>query len=114
MDQRYGVVRPAARAYVVVTEHQDMPRLLRQRHPSGTGSDPRAVHPRRSRSCDRDPLRDSRWPEVEEILADYFAGGTRLVWVVEPHERRIIVRYPHRAPRILAGEDIVEGEDVVP
>ena len=33
----------------------------------------------------------SRWPEVEETLADYFASGARIVWVVEPRERRVMV-----------------------
>ena len=56
----------------------------------------------------------SRWPEVEEILADYFAGGARMVGVVEPPNRRIIVRYPDRPPRVLARDDVLEGEDVVP
>jgi Uma2 family endonuclease len=56
----------------------------------------------------------SRWPEVEEILADYFASGARMVWVVEPPARRIIVRHPDRPPKVLAGDDVLEGEDVVP
>lgn len=55
-----------------------------------------------------------RWPEVEETLADYFAGGGRLVWVVEPIERRVIVRYPDRPPRILRGSDVLDGADVIP
>jgi Uma2 family endonuclease len=56
----------------------------------------------------------SRWTEVEETLADYFASGARIVWVVEPPEQRVIVRYPDRPPRVLAHDDIIEGEDVVP
>ncbi len=56
----------------------------------------------------------SRWPEVEEILADYFAGGARMVWVVEPPNRRIIVRYPDRPPKVFTRDDVLEGEDVVP
>lgn len=56
----------------------------------------------------------SRWSEVEEILADYFASGARMVWVVEPPNRRVIVRYPDRPPRVLARDDVLEGEDVVP
>ncbi|MBA3344132.1 MAG: Uma2 family endonuclease [Gemmatimonadales bacterium] len=55
-----------------------------------------------------------RWPEVEEALADYFAGGARMVWVVDPREPVVIVRYPDRPPRILAGSAFLEGEDVVP
>jgi Uma2 family endonuclease len=55
-----------------------------------------------------------RWPKVEEKIADYFGAGTRLVWVVDPGERRAIVRYPHRPPRVLAPADALEGEEVVP
>ncbi|MBA3553696.1 MAG: Uma2 family endonuclease [Gemmatimonadales bacterium] len=56
----------------------------------------------------------SRWPEVEEVLADYFAGGARVVWVVDPRERRVIERYPDRPPGILANDDFLDGGDVVP
>jgi len=55
-----------------------------------------------------------RWSEVEEKIADYFAAGARLVWVVDPGERRVIVRYPDRPPRVVAAGDSLEGEDVVP
>jgi Uma2 family endonuclease len=56
----------------------------------------------------------SRWPDVEDVLADYFAGGTRMVWVVEPRERRLILRYPDRAPKVLTAADVLDGEEVVP
>jgi Uma2 family endonuclease len=56
----------------------------------------------------------SRWTEVEEKVADYFAAGARLVWVVDPGERRAIVRYPDRPPRVLAAAESLDGEDVVP
>jgi Uma2 family endonuclease len=47
-------------------------------------------------------------------IADYLAAGARLVWVVDPGERRAIVRYPNRPPRIVAAGESIEGEDVVP
>jgi Uma2 family endonuclease len=56
----------------------------------------------------------SRWPDVEETLTDYLASGARMAWVVEPRERRVVVRYPDRPPMILAGDDVLDGEDVVP
>jgi Uma2 family endonuclease len=55
-----------------------------------------------------------RWSDVEEKLADYFGAGARLVWVVDPGARRVIVRYPDRPPRIVPTGDTLEGEDVVP
>jgi len=56
----------------------------------------------------------SRWSEVEEEIADYLAAGARLVWVVDPEERRAIVRYPDRPPRIVAAGESLDGQDVVP
>jgi Uma2 family endonuclease len=56
----------------------------------------------------------SRWSEVEEKIADYLAPGTRLVWVVDPGDRRAVVRYPDRPPRVVAVGGSLDGEDVVP
>jgi Uma2 family endonuclease len=55
-----------------------------------------------------------RWSETEEKVADYLAGGARLVWLVDPRERRVMVRYADRPPRVLTDRDILDGEDVVP
>jgi Uma2 family endonuclease len=56
----------------------------------------------------------SRWYEVEEKISDYFAGGARTVWVVDPAVRRAVVRYPDRPPRVVMDRDSLDGEDVVP
>lgn len=56
----------------------------------------------------------SRWSEIEEKVADYLAGGTLLVWLVDPRARRVIARYPDRPPRIVTAGAVLEGEDVVP
>jgi Uma2 family endonuclease len=55
-----------------------------------------------------------RWSEVEEKIADYLGAGTRLIWVVDPGARRVIVRYPDRPPRVVPNEEALEGEAVVP
>ena len=55
-----------------------------------------------------------RWSEIEEKVSDYLAGGTRRVWLVDPRERRVIVRYADRPSRVLTDRDILDGEDVVP
>jgi Uma2 family endonuclease len=55
-----------------------------------------------------------RWSEVEEKIADYFGAGARLVWVVDPGQRRVIVRYPDRPPRIVPTAGTLDGEEVVP
>lgn len=56
----------------------------------------------------------SRWSEVEEKVADYLAGGARLVWLVDPRARRVVVHYPDRPPAVLAEDEALGGEDVVP
>jgi Uma2 family endonuclease len=56
----------------------------------------------------------SRWADVEEKVADYLAAGARLVWVVDPRERRVVVRYPDRPPRMVPVADVLGGEDVLP
>jgi hypothetical protein len=35
-------------------------------------------------------------------------------WLVDPRDRRVIVRYPDRPPRVLTDRDVLDGEDVVP
>lgn len=56
----------------------------------------------------------SRWSEVEEKVTDYLSGGARLVWLVDPRARRVVVRYPDRPPAALTDNDTLDGEDVVP
>jgi Uma2 family endonuclease len=56
----------------------------------------------------------SRWSEIEEKVADYLAGGTPLVWLVDPRERRVIARYPDRPPKVVAANEVLDGEEVVP
>jgi Uma2 family endonuclease len=56
----------------------------------------------------------SRWSEMEEKVADYLAGGTPLVWLVDPRERKVIVRYPDRPTRVVTAGELLEGEEVVP
>ena len=47
-------------------------------------------------------------------MADYLGAGTRMVWVLDPRERRAVVRYPDRPPMLLAADGVLDGEDVVP
>jgi Uma2 family endonuclease len=52
--------------------------------------------------------------EIQRKLKEYFLAGTRLVWVVDPRKRQIIV---HTAPDqfvILAEDDSLDGGDVLP
>ncbi|MDY6939848.1 MAG: Uma2 family endonuclease [Cyanobacteriota bacterium] len=55
---------------------------------------------------------------VEEIhakLVEYFENGSRLVWIVHPQERYILVyRGASEPDRLLKSIDSLDGEDVVP
>jgi Uma2 family endonuclease len=52
--------------------------------------------------------------EVTDHVEEYLGAGTRLVWVVDPHVRTVIV---YRADGSIVGrreKDELDGEDVVP
>ncbi len=55
-----------------------------------------------------------RSSDIHAKVGDYLAGGTRLVWVVDPESERITVYRSLLSPRILTGTDRLEGEDVLP
>lgn len=55
-----------------------------------------------------------RMRDVEEKLQQYFDAGTRLVWLVRPEARVVMMRYPNGRGQILRGEDVLSGEDVLP
>ena len=52
--------------------------------------------------------------EIEEKIADYFAAGTRLVWVVNPKARTVTVNRPDARPYVLARHERLDGEEIVP
>ena len=47
-------------------------------------------------------------------MGEYLAGGVRQVWLVDPRRRRVIVRYPDGPSKVVASNEILDGEDVVP
>jgi Uma2 family endonuclease len=55
-----------------------------------------------------------RTREVLGKVSDYLAAGSRLVWVVNPVREEVSVFRSPFAPRILAGTDILDGEEVLP
>jgi Uma2 family endonuclease len=52
--------------------------------------------------------------EVEEKAAMWLSFGVRLVWVVEPDLRQVMVYRPGAARSVLTVEDTLTGEDVLP
>ncbi len=55
-----------------------------------------------------------RTREVLGKVSDYLAAGSRVVWVVNPAREEVSVFRSPFAPRILAGTDLLDGEDVLP
>jgi Uma2 family endonuclease len=55
-----------------------------------------------------------RADELREKIRDYFAAGTRLVWVVYPGTRSVEVHRSMREARGLGEDDQLDGGDVLP
>lgn len=53
--------------------------------------------------------------EIDGKITEYFANGTRLMWVINPQQRYILVyRSPQEPDRLLKTADHLTGEDVIP
>lgn len=52
--------------------------------------------------------------EVDEKVEDYPAVGVRLIWIVNPKKRTVIVHRPNTEPQTLFENDMLDGLDVVP
>jgi Uma2 family endonuclease len=53
--------------------------------------------------------------EIEEKIAEYFENGTRLVWVINPSQKYVLVyRCGHEPDRLLKSVDSLDGEEVIP
>ena len=55
-----------------------------------------------------------KWREVSKKISEYFDNGARLVWVVNPEDRTVLVYHSPQPDRILKAGDLLEGEQVVP
>ena len=57
---------------------------------------------------------DDRAWQVAEKVEEYLAAGTRLVWVVDPRNRHVVVHTPDRIAHLLRVGESLDGADVVP
>jgi Uma2 family endonuclease len=57
---------------------------------------------------------NDRYSEVDEKVDTWLAHGTRMVLVVNPRWRTLLVHRPGKPPRLLTEQDALDGEDVVP
>lgn len=52
--------------------------------------------------------------EVQQKVGQWLAGGVRLVWVVYPEAREVVVHHPDRHSQTLVLGEELTGEDVLP
>jgi Uma2 family endonuclease len=53
--------------------------------------------------------------EIDGKITEYFANGTRLMWVINPKQRYILVyRSPQEPDRLLKTADRLDGEAIIP
>jgi Uma2 family endonuclease len=57
---------------------------------------------------------DDRPGKRNAKIRAYSAGGTRLVWVVDPDDCTVTVHRPSAPAQVYSGRDEVTGEDVLP
>lgn len=52
--------------------------------------------------------------EIHEKVVEYFENDTRLVWVIHPDERYVLVYHSPEPDRFLRTGDVLAGEEIVP
>lgn len=55
-----------------------------------------------------------RFSQVNRKIRDYFAAGTKLVWVVDPDDRVTMVYHPDRPVEIVGPDGTLKGEQILP
>lgn len=55
-----------------------------------------------------------KYVEIEEKVADYRLAGVKLIWIVNPSTKSIVIRRLDRTCAEIDGDATLEGEDVVP
>ena len=51
--------------------------------------------------------------EIHDKIVEYFENDTRLVWVIHPDEKYVLVYHAPEPDRLLRSQDMLEGEAVV-
>ena len=56
----------------------------------------------------------NRGSELQEKVRRYLEGGARLIWVIYPTDRTVVIHRPGSAPEILREPDMLGGGHVLP
>lgn len=54
------------------------------------------------------------WIKATQKIAELFANGTRLAWVINPADQTVLVYHSAQPDRILKAGDLLDGEQVIP
>jgi Uma2 family endonuclease len=54
------------------------------------------------------------WVDIQEKVQQYFGAGCRLVWIVQPKTRSVLVHSSPDESRTLREHDTLDGADVLP
>lgn len=52
--------------------------------------------------------------EMRNRMKEFFAAGCRVVWIVDPHQRSVVIHRPNAGPVILAEDDTLTEEELLP
>lgn len=52
--------------------------------------------------------------EMREKMTDYFGAGCRVVWIVDPMRKSVVIHRPDLGPVILAEDDNLTEEELLP
>jgi Uma2 family endonuclease len=52
--------------------------------------------------------------EVQSKVSEYFGAGSRLVWIIYPNTRQVVVFRSARESMILGADDTLDGGDLLP
>lgn len=52
--------------------------------------------------------------EIERKIAIYLQAGTRMIWVIYPRQRQVVIHTPGEAPSVFTEADELPGGDVLP
>ncbi len=51
--------------------------------------------------------------EMHHKIEEYFENGSKLLWVIHPDERFVLVYHSPQPDRLLRNHDLLDGEDVI-
>ncbi len=52
--------------------------------------------------------------EIHDKIVEYFDNGSKLVWVIHPDEKSVLVYHQPEPDRLLRASDNLDGEAVIP